>query len=186
MFYKFRDFSNYKYLLDIFINQRIYASSFRNLNDNFEGQFYTDCFLKPQRVRLNPKKNQHISICSFSGHYENHLLWSHYSDGHRGLVIAFELDENKYEIQKVNYSGLKNYHHLPHKFVDIKSVFLNKIKDWEYEDEYRIILKEQCYIDIIINEVIFGSEVSELDKNLISKLIEKIDSKIKIKIYNED
>ncbi|MHA7943413.1 DUF2971 domain-containing protein [Formosa sp. 3Alg 14/1] len=183
MFYKFRDFSNYKFLLDIFINRRLYASSFRNLNDNFEGQFYTDIFGKINRVRINPKIKEHLSICSFSGHYENHLLWSHYSNGHRGLVIAFELEKSKYEIQKVNYSGLKTFNDLPHKFEDIKSIFLNKINEWEYEDEYRIIVEEQCHIDIIIKEVIFGSEVSDLDKNLISKLIEQIDSKIKIKTF---
>jgi len=183
MFYKFRDFNNYKFLLDIFLNKRLYASSFRSLNDNFEGQFYTHIFEETKRVRLNPKRNEHLSICSFSGQYENHLLWSHYSDGHKGLVIAFELEKSKYEIQKVNYNGLKTFNDLPHMIEDVKSVFFNKINEWEYEDEYRIIVEKQSYIDIIIKEVILGSEVSNLDKQLIVKLIEQIDSRIKIKTF---
>ncbi len=183
MFYKFRDLNNYKFLIDILLNQRLYASSFENLNDNFEGQFLTSSFGKTKRLRLNPKKNKHLSICSFSGHYKNHLLWSHYSDGHRGLVIGFELANNIYETQQVSYSGLKSYNDLPTKLDDIKSIFVNKMKEWAYEDEYRIILEEQGYIDITIKKVILGAEVSELDKELINKLIEKIDPKIKIETY---
>lgn len=183
MFYKFRDFKSYKFLLDIFLNQRLYASSFKNLNDNFEGQFLTTTFGEVQRIRLNPNKNEHISICSFTGHYKNHLLWSHYSNGHRGLVIGFEINKEKHQIQRVNYNGLKSYDHLPHKIEDIKSVFFNKIKEWEYEDEYRIVVEKQRYIDILIKEVIFGAEVSKFDKSLISKLVEKIDSTIKIETF---
>jgi len=184
MFYKFRDFNNYKFLLDIFLNQRLYASSFKNLNDNFEGQFFNNSFNETIRTRLEPKKNEHISICSFSGHYKNHLLWSHYSNGHRGLVVGFDVIDGRHEIKKVNYKGLKSYDNLPYKLEDIKSIFLNKIPEWEYEDEYRIIAEKQCYIDIKIKKVIFGIETSQLDKELINQLIKKIDSSIKIETYN--
>ena len=73
---------------------------------------------------------------------------------------------------------------MPYKLEDIKSIFLNKIPEWEYEDEYRIIAEKQCYIDIKIKKLIFGIETSQLDKELISQLIKKIDSSIKIETYN--
>lgn len=180
MYYKFRDFKNYKYLLDIFLNQRLYASSFRNLNDNFEGQFFSDAFADIKRYRLNPRKEDHLSICSFSENYSSHLMWSHYADGHRGIVIGFEIDESKFKIEKVNYNGLSSFQDLPHKFDDLKKVFLNKIKDWSYEEENRIIIERQDFISIEIKEIIFGAETSNYDKLLITKLVEAINPKIKI------
>ena len=64
-----------------------------------------------------------------------------------------------------------------------KQVFLNKIKDWEYEEEYRIISEKQCFIDIKIEKIIFGAETSKADKDLITKLIELVDKNIIIETY---
>lgn len=183
MYYKFRDFKNYKYLLDIFLNQRLYSCSFRNLNDNFEGQFHSNSFEEKQRLRLNPLKEKHISICSFTNYYKSHLMWSHYADGHRGIAIAFTINESNYKVEKIKYNGLLNFSELPHKFNDVKSVFLNKIEDWNYEEEYRIISEKQEYIDIQIKKVIFGAETSFYDKEIITKLVRLISEEIEIETY---
>ena len=183
MYYKFRDLRNYKYLLDIFLNQRLYSASFRILNDNLEGQFLYDLSTEIKRFRLNPTKQKHLSVCSFSENYKNHLMWSHYADGHRGIVIGFQIDQSKYMIDKVNYDGLANFENLPRRFDEVKSVFLNKINDWKYEEEYRVITEKQDFINIKIKEVFFGAETLEEDKIIIKKLIELVDNKIKIETY---
>ncbi|WP_417198961.1 DUF2971 domain-containing protein [Bizionia sp.] len=183
MYYKFRDLKNYKYILDIFLNQRLYSSSFRNLNDNFEGQFFSDVFEELKRYRLNPSKQDHLSICSFSENYTSHLMWSHYADGHRGIVIGFEIDESEYLIEKVNYKGLASFQIFPQKLNELKSIFLNKLKDWQYEKEYRIITEKQDYIKIKIEKVIFGAETPEYDKRIIEKLVELVDNKIIVETY---
>lgn len=183
MYFKFRDLKDYKYILDIFVNRRLYSCSFRNLNDNFEGQFHWNAFDEAKRVRLNPQKEKHLSICSFTNDYKNHLMWSHYADGHRGIVIGFVINETSYEVEKVNYDGLSNFSNLPHKFDDIKSVFLNKIQDWKYEKEHRIITEKQDYINIEIKKVIFGTETSSYDKEIITKLANLVSSKIEIETY---
>lgn len=184
-FYKFRNFSNYKFLLDIIVNQRLYASSFRSLNDNLEGQFTSNTFGDTKKVRLNPKREEHLSICSFSENYRSHLLWSHYADGHRGMAFGFTIDNSKYDIQKVNYNGLSHFDDLPITLDEKKQVFLNKIKDWEYEEEYRVISEKQCFIDIKIEKIIFGTEASKADKELVTKLVELIDKNIAIETYKE-
>ena len=184
MYYKFRDLKNYKYILDIFLNQRLYSSSFRNLNDNFEGQFFSEAFNKSTRNRLNPNKKEHLSICSFSKNYKNHLMWSHYADGHRGIVIGFEIQDSDSIVDKVNYNGLASFQTFPQKFDEFKLVFLNKLNEWEYEQEYRIITKKQSYIKIKIKEVIFGSETQDYDKEVIKKLVELIDKRITIATFN--
>ncbi|HEX9825480.1 MAG TPA: DUF2971 domain-containing protein, partial [Flavobacteriaceae bacterium] len=139
---------DYKYIIDIFINQRLYVASFRKLNDNFEGQFFSNVFSDIKRYRLNPRKESHISICSFSSNYKSHLMWSHYANGHRGIAIGFEIDKSKYNIEEVAYNGLTSFNIFPQKFDDLKSVFLNKLKEWSYEEEYRIIAEKQDYVDI--------------------------------------
>ena len=183
MYYKFRDLKDYKYIVDIFLNQRLYLASYRKLNDNFEGQFFSHDINDTKRYRLNPKRESHISICSFSGGHKSHLMWLHYANGHKGIAIGFEINKSKYNIEKVKYNGLSSFSEFPQRFDDLKTVFLNKIKEWEYEEEYRIISEKQGYADIEIKEVIFGSETSDHDKSLISKLAELINPKIKIKTY---
>ncbi|WP_318345984.1 DUF2971 domain-containing protein [Flagellimonas baculiformis] len=183
IYYKFRDLKNYQYLLDIILNQRLYAASFRNLNDNFEGQFILDNQSEAKRYRLNPRKQDHISVCSFSKTYKNHLMWSHYSDGHRGIVIGFTVDDSLYKIEKVAYSGLATFNFFPNRSEDLKNVFLNKIKEWDYEQEYRIMREKQEYIEIEIKEIIFGAETPEIDKTIISKLAKLINPDIVLKTY---
>ena len=183
MYYKFRDLRNYKYLLDIFLNQRLYSGSFTNLNDNDEGKFFYNVSTEIKRLKLNPTKEKHLSICSFSKNYKNHLMWSHYADGYRGIVIGFQIDQSKYLIDKVNYDGLANFENLPRGFDQEKSVFVNKRKDWSYEEEYRIITEKQDFINIKIKEIVFGVQTPEEDKVIIMKLIELVDNKIKTETY---
>lgn len=110
-------------------------------------------------------------------------MWSHYADGHRGFVIGFEIDESNYKVEKVNYNGLAQLSSFPRKFEDIKPIFLNKINDWKYEEEYRIITEKQDYINIKIREIIFGAETSNDDKIIITKLAQLVNKEIKIETF---
>ena len=185
IFYKFKSFKNYKHIVDILVNERLHAASYRDLNDNLEGQFYSTVTGEFIKYRLNPVKEEHIHICSFSETYNNHLLWSHYADGHRGIAIGFTIDEKKYEISKVNYSGLLSLDVFPVRKDDVLNVFQRKIKEWEYEKERRIFLDQKGYIEVSIKEIIFGQETSKEDKEIITKLAKLVDSKIIIDTYHE-
>ena len=183
MYYKFRDLRNFKYLIDILVEQRLYSGSFRELNDNMEGQFFCNAFTGIERYRLNPRKQEHISICSFSLCYKNHVMWSHYADGHRGIAIGFEVDNVETAIEKVDYNGLARFDDFPSKFVDVKSVFLNKAEVFSYENEYRIITDKQNFVKIKIKEILFGAETSEENKRIISKIAKLVDSEIVLDTY---
>lgn len=39
MLYKYRGFNNFEFALDIFVNQRLYAATYKKLNDPMEGRF---------------------------------------------------------------------------------------------------------------------------------------------------
>ncbi|OBX21401.1 DUF2971 domain-containing protein [Bizionia sp. APA-3] len=110
-------------------------------------------------------------------------MWSHYANGHRGIAIGFEIDKSEYKIDKVEYNGLGSFENLPLKVDELKSVFLNKLNEWKYEEEYRIITEKQDYIKIKIKKVIFGAETKNHDKEIISKLVELVDNRIIIETY---
>lgn len=85
-----------------------------------------------------------LLICSFSESNDNILMWSHYSNAHKGFCIEYDLEKlikNKALILPVVYSV---------EMPDIDNIFLKNAKkyssiytkssDWEYEKEWRFIL----------------------------------------------
>ena len=81
----------------------------------------------------------------FSQDWSKPLLWAHYADKHKGIAIGFEILQD--EVIRVDYSpdpiraqikltnDLKTDEKL---FLDLAKV---KYKKWEYENEYRILVK---------------------------------------------
>ena len=77
--YKYRDLSNFRYLVDIFLNNRLYASSYKNMNDPMEGMYRyhwdwdkedTFDFL----INEISKEKQKIGICCLSEVSNNELM----------------------------------------------------------------------------------------------------------------
>lgn len=81
------------------------------------------------------KSNKEFTVCSFSQHNDNILMWSHYSNDHKGFCIEYNFEDifskNLFPvIYSNNLVVRKNY--------DI-SFMLRKSEDWGYESEWRII-----------------------------------------------
>lgn len=113
---------------------------------------------------INQKKQDKIEqyilryrIACFSEENNNILLWSHYGDKHRGVVItfknAFEYFENN--ILKVEYSDFR----IKMPFLDIfsqekesiikteweRNILITKSDCWKYEKEWRLLkTKDKC------------------------------------------
>ena len=75
-------------------------------------------------------------------------MWSHYSNSHKGIVFEIEVDD-KY-IHKINYISEENFFKETDNFCeklkqktiteeDWNLYYRYKVKEWEYEEEYRII-----------------------------------------------
>lgn len=125
--------------------------------------------------------NQIVSsygICSFSENDQSLLMWSHYADKHKGVCLVFDVKSDlsffstpfKVEYQskypKINYVRDK----INEKPLSSQSVFATKSKDWEYEDEIRIIkdihsfneFRGEIYFNkTCLVEVIFGYKLSK-------------------------
>lgn len=101
---------------------------------------------------------------------DNLLMWSHYADEHKGVVVEFIIDENdpfemfntnpipKYSdavFEKVNYRKLRNYP-FPVNKQNLKSIrdhyYLTKSDEWIYEKEHRFIFPATALVGVIPNE----------------------------------
>lgn len=117
---------------------------------------------------------------------ENLLMWSHYTYGHTGVCLKFDITEDpdfftfpikvKYNktYPKVNYIENEN------KAVD--SILTTKSNDWKYENEIRIIKPFQKQNKFVfrkeaLKEIIFGCKTSD-------KKISEIKSLAKNNGYN--
>jgi len=65
--YKFRSLGNFKYFVDIILNNRLYAAKYNDLNDPMEGHYYYKSkeFDSGMREKLRGEK-ANLRICSLS------------------------------------------------------------------------------------------------------------------------
>jgi hypothetical protein len=96
--------------------------------------------------------NDGIGILSLTSRKKNLLMWAHYGNEHKGFVVEFQKEHSffdKYESKDYIYNGIQKVIYSekrPYKLLEDfnnEEVFLTKSKEWEYEDEYRIIKRLQ-------------------------------------------
>src|SRR5262249_6438004 len=92
IYYKYRSLENWHFLLDIFLNKRLYAARFKSLNDPMEGQYYYVNGRARGLVRSAiAARREQWNICSLTPHARSSLMWAYYANGHRGIAIGVEL-----------------------------------------------------------------------------------------------
>ena len=187
------------------LNEEIWLSNTKLFNDPVD----------PSIKRKN-KNNEYyndlldrIKVGCLSSKNDNTLMWSHYADKHKGICIEYNISkifiDNNSTIRKVNYDKNMVEEKMDYikRFSDIKigdknitkllELFYIKSKEWEYEDEYRILYYDATAnsngitIKLPIKSIYFGTETSEEDKKLIYDIIKNINitktKNNKIKIY---
>lgn len=182
--YKYRDTANIKFLLDIFLNNRLYAATYREMNDPMEGHYlYRSGKLNPEfKAALRGEKDRY-GICSLSEDPCNRLLWDQYADGHKGVAIGVTVTDPGSDTRKMKYTGLNEFanrrSHQPDE-VAIQ-VLSHKLEIWDYEKEHRAFVKHKAYIDVKVHEVIFGRRVEQQEKDFLTKMIRAISPDVKVK-----
>ncbi|MDI9858367.1 DUF2971 domain-containing protein [Flectobacillus roseus] len=145
-----------------------------------------------------------MGVSCFTSKKDNILMWSHYSEKHKGISLGFETDELKL-MSKSSHTGSKvqlipeevNYsEHYPEVNIKFNSnnnlnsesfkyIFLTKANVWSYENEYRYIsfeLGKHTFNKNALKEVIFGVNVIPDKKTEIIDLIKSSGYK-NIKFY---
>lgn len=93
--------------------------------------------------------DKNIGVLSMSEKRDDLLMWAHYAQNHKGLVVGFDgghgyfhqqlspSDEFRY-VRKVHYSKSRPNIKLT-RVEDATGIFLTKSEDWRYEDEWRMM-----------------------------------------------
>lgn len=177
--YKYRSVT--KNSLEILINRKIFLPNPSQFNDPFDGQLHPQNFMSEleelgyknddsQISRLEQYVSDRINtygIYSLSNKCDDILMWSHYSDAHKGFCLGFKRDLENYfddydwQIRKesVRYESTHPFMNVyrdlvsnsrfnsNEKFLDymdlgialLEAAITIKHSSWEYEAEERII-----------------------------------------------
>lgn len=136
LLYKYRPFERLDYVADILVNQRLYCSPFRSLNDPYEGSAILSHTLKcyedeartvpvtgmgkPSTIKTSISGGVIIPgaedlnewrVCSLSETVGEVRLWSFYGGAHMGLAVAinFEVDSSVSEDEEQGIFKVKTY-----------------------------------------------------------------------------
>lgn len=169
--YKYRTTANLEYTLDILWKHRLRCTPWKNLNDPMEGAFSYELRDDPDQqryVRDVIKGKAPYKVCALTSRLTSYLMWSHYSDGARGLAFEFEIHEigrhtsrrgRRFEVAPVQYRDdaefpLLNLDGYPDQVA--RNILLSKHAAWSYEGEIRVLGEDDFYEPIRLLRVIAG------------------------------
>lgn len=110
----------------------------------------------------------HFSMCCLSARPDDILMWSHYSDCHRGICLEFSLrgTPDFGELRPVAYEREIPVHNPLRPRPDMGfDVLFRKSAHWEYEQEWRSVVTQERHQRAFNTEaltgVILGCEISD-------------------------
>lgn len=138
--------------------------------------------------------NEHSEkgVCCFSEINDSILLWSHYSQDHTGIVIAYKtnsFNSSLFHIAKVNYSKSAKLPEVKRSDSQnrekiINKMLLTKYSDWKYEKEIRVIYNKKIPKDNkginlqfknSIDHIIIGIKTDPLFLTILNRLLPDIE-----------
>jgi hypothetical protein len=161
----------------------IKVSRIKKVNDLFELQPYLriNRYKRSQFGKIRKKVADTYGMVCFSSDWQEPIMWGHYADSNKGIVLGFELVSNKYNIKEVKYPPKRERISLDPRTITldeyIDAVGFIKYEGWSYEKEHRFFVKlddctfiEENYFlkfgnDLVLKEVIIGPEHPSLKKN---------------------
>ena len=178
--------------LEALYRRRLKIATLQDLNDPFEFGAVSKRDKRDRKNLEDFKKAMFTDkglIC-FSRNWRNPVIWSHYSDSHKGLALGLDINDEiamnvKYvkrrlEIPDELRTGAKKIQEL-----DLgRDILSTKFHHWSYEDEVRVFLslsddrfENGLYFklfgdQIILKEIVFGANYeSGNNKRLQNELI---------------
>lgn len=195
-YYKYMSLEKVDRFLDVLINKRLYAASYKELNDPFEGHFDKNG-LNGLIIRDVYTQLYSTRICALQmvGKYDpnQRLMWSHYTNGQTGccLKVSIRGNVNLWTEKTINYSG-----YLPKVYpsnipLSVEVILSHKTCEWSYENEVRFIrksnkYKDKCFLPVKVEAVYFGLAMKSEKKKMLATLVKKLDPSIEIYEMRED
>lgn len=167
-YYKYKSLSgtSFKYFVQMLLENNIYAPTFDQLNDPMEGAFLSDELLGSEikHILKGAKLEKRIISLVKKNQEElptNMLMWTHYSDEHKGCCIEFHFQnpEDEKKVKPVSYVNT-----LPRENqaeINIEELLTRKFCDWAYEQEVRHLGSEKK-VPIIIDKIYLGMRIDNI------------------------
>lgn len=117
-------------------------------------------------------------VASLSADPTNFLMWSHYADGHKGIVIEVEVPEERGDLIQVTYTAFSSvFTDKLQTKEDMRHLFNGKGEEWAYEQEYRIVAEERFFaLPKPVERLLLGPLVSNEQESILRKVIpEKVE-----------
>lgn len=153
-------------------NKKLWASNPSAFNDPFEFQYLQDGInTKASDFDLVFDEIHKSKVICLTSDPDNLLMWAHYADFHKGMCLGFYNNTLSYainysnEFPKIDFNG--DYSQKVHSLVKI---LFTKSKEWEYEQERRMVFFKDTPSEIRypgeLFLVIFGmrTEQSQIDE----------------------
>ncbi|MEI7911195.1 MAG: DUF2971 domain-containing protein [Verrucomicrobiota bacterium] len=168
---------------------KLKVSRLADLNDPFEWWLGIDgivqegkAFAEYQSGKFVEGRNEHHGLLCFSGTAKESVLWSHYADRHRGMVLEIEVTDDPDKLIKVDYSDDRPCMDLTrwttekqdYGFPLINQLIRRKSCGWAYENEYRL------YLSLAGCEIARGLYFRRLNTGMLHRLIIGWKSRIEI------
>ena len=170
--YKFKA-CEHDYDIEAVVQNKLWVSTLHNMNDPMELAFYINpndadgAFVQEFQAHIT----RAFGVISFSKTWKNKQLWNYYSNGFKGMVIAYDSTSIDFAIKEVLHNvsydkGDVKYENVKYDLTKLYQLFLNgggetlfpyrsiytKDTSWRKEHEYRYSLPTQFFgdkIDII-------------------------------------
>ena len=176
-YYKYKDTKDIERLCQLLKEQKIWASTYYDLNDPMEWFFESNDSQFDQKI-LDEHKGD-VRICCLSQTLNYGLMWSMYADEHRGICIEVEIQDSENIKENAGLSSdywVKHnveYKNEPPKIKDghpsIDEILKIKSPQWKHEQEVRYVTrsKEKSYLKVHIKRVLIGVRASATTKAII-------------------
>ena len=161
--YKSLKGDSFKYFVKMLVESKMYASSFKNLNDPMEGAFLSSNIENDaiEKIRNDKEEIKIISLIEKkAGEIPyNMLMWSHYTDEHHGCCVEFHFDNINEEenVKPVIYVKEMDVNHSE----NANDILTRKFADWKYEQEVRHLGKEDM-VPIVIDKIYLGMRIDDM------------------------
>lgn len=129
-----------------------------------------------------------LGIFSTSSKRDNILMWSHYSDCHRGICLEFKVTDGKLfgcdlsrVIYQKQYPKISVYDEIDLEWM--KRFLTTKASDWSYEDEWRILYREtgcKAFPPEELTGVILGAYISKKKRELVIEWLSNRNCKVQL------
>lgn len=122
----------------------------KEFNDPFEFNIISDYLfdnseIKPLNINQKIIKDKienlinNLGVICYSTDDTNGLLWSHYADNHKGIILVFDAPQET-NIKKVKYQNIIQEINLENEadiLIEALKISTTKSDIWSYEEEFR-------------------------------------------------